>query len=111
MVGDIKMLNCEQWKYVLDDIFESSVYEVDVKSNKTECNTYVRKKGTIKPKYIKIYPKQNATHIVLNRVVKEYVEKRIGLRQVDVFKGNEYHYRNVDDSFIKEICGLFSEMK
>ena len=101
------MLNCEQWKSVLDNIFESGMYEVQVQYNKGECNTYVRKNGTIKPKYIKIYPKQNATHIVLNHVVKECIEDRIQLRQEDKFKGNEYHYRNVDDSFIKEICSLF----
>ena len=101
------MLNCEQWKCVLGEIFDSTVYEVDTQYNKTECNAYVRKNGTIKPKYIKIYPKQNATHIVLNHVVKECIEDRIQLRQEDKFKGNEYHYRNVDDSFIKEICSLF----
>lgn len=105
------MLNCEQWKCVLGEIFDSTVYEVDTQYNKTECNAYVRKNGTIKPKYIKIYPKQKKTHVVLNSVVKEYVEKRIRLRREDMFKGNEYHYRNVDDAFIKTICSLFSKMK
>ncbi len=105
------MLNCNQWEDVLKNVFENSVYEVGVKHNKTEIDTYVRKKGTIRPKYIKIYPKNNATHIVLNHVVKEYVEGKMYLRKEDIFKGNEYHYRDVDDSFIKKICCLFCEYK
>ena len=103
------MLNCEQWENVLKSIFDCGKFEVVVQHNKSESNVYVRKCGTQKPEYIKIYPKQKVTHVVLNHAVLDCMKDQLTLRKEDKFKGNEYHYLCVEDSFIKAVCIVFAD--
>lgn len=103
------MMNCEQWKNKLVPVVENTEYEVLCNQEPASGtqDTIIKKKNQNKPQYIKIYPQKNGTRIVLNVAVKNKVEKMMELKKEDKFWSNEYHYRDVSDDFVMEVCRLF----
>ena len=103
------MMNCKQWKDALTPIVENTEYEVlcNKEPASGQEDTIIKRKNQNKPQYIKIFPKQSGTGIVLDAAVKTKVEGMMDLQKEDTFKGNEYHYKNVTDEFVTRVCSLF----
>ena len=103
------MMNCKQWKEMLVPIVANTEYEVLYNKEPVsgQEDIIIKKKNQNKPQYIKIYPKQSGTRIVLNVAVKTKVEQMMDLQKADSFKSNEYHYKDVSDDFVIQVCSSF----
>ena len=102
------MMNCTQWINTLKVMLENTNYEVlyNVENVSGAESAIIIEKTKTSPKYIKIYPKQSKTNIVIKSVVKEKVEGCMSLEQGKI-KGSEYHYQDVSDKYIMNVCKNF----
>lgn len=107
MIG--RIMQRQKWVDVLKPVFEGTDLEVLINPTPNEESVITRKIGTTKPQLVAIWIKQKATHVVLGKPTKELIEDEIDLPKEDKYKNNQYHYRNVTDQFIMDVCMIVAQ--